>query len=268
MAVIETKFSVGDVVWYANTTATKHQRSCPDCLGTRKWQATSPAGGTFEVECPRCSAGYQGNHALSLDYSQWTPLARRLTIGQVTASTAIGDSYDAGHRYMCHETGVGSGSVYREHDLFETEAEALATAETRAKVQNAEAGGWIAKRYAETARFCDYQLKDAAIEAADRQSREHHHAVQYLLEDIEGAYDLGEVKASIERFRERATSGAFDDLAGPLRGLLGLCTLLLARDDLPPDVRESLASNHRVVAAKTILANVEAARAAPAEEAA
>lgn len=38
-----------------------------------------------------------------------------------------------------------------------------------------------------------------------------------------------------------------------LSGMVGLVDLLLARDDLPPAIREVLATNHRVIAAKGCL---------------
>lgn len=37
--LIETKFSIGDVVYYATTTTETKEHECPDCLGTRKWKA-------------------------------------------------------------------------------------------------------------------------------------------------------------------------------------------------------------------------------------
>lgn len=198
MAVIETKFSVGDTVWHANITTEARRHPCPDCLGSRRWEAKSPAGGVFAVDCPRCSVSYHGNDDLRLDYSVWTPTARRLTIGSVRAASGG----DQKHQYMCLETGVGSGRLYSEDDLFHTEAEALACASAKAAANNADASGWVAKQFNKSARFCDYQLKDAAMEAAVDGVRSSLYRVRYLLEALESAESLEEVNDRIERWRQ------------------------------------------------------------------
>lgn len=200
MAVIETKFGIGDVVWNANTTTETFSHPCPDCLGSRKWETRSPAGGVFETPCIRCSANYQSNHRLNLKYSQWTPYVRRLTVGLVRANAGG----DRGHEYMCLETGIGSGSLYYEDRLFATEAQALACAKATADLANADASGWVAKQYDETAQLCDYQLKDAEIAAATSQSRQALYRIQYLLEDLDSADTLDAVKERIASWREEA----------------------------------------------------------------
>lgn len=198
MATITTKYDIGDTVWYANITTETKQHDCPDCLGSREWSCTSPAGGTFPVPCPRCSAQYQSSDALNLKYSVWTPTARRLTIGSVRVDTS-----DEGHQYMCRETGVGSGSIYRENTLFETEAEALASASAKAAANNADATGWVAKQYDKTVKLSDYQLKDAEMEAAKSRSSSALRAVSYLLEDLDEAVTLDDVRASLAAWREK-----------------------------------------------------------------
>lgn len=49
---------------------------------------------------------------------------------------------------------------------------------------------------------------------------------------------------------------AAPELYETLSGLVGLCALLLA-NDLPPNVRAALETNHRIVAARAALAKVE-----------
>jgi hypothetical protein len=200
MATITTKYGVGDVVWHAGQTTTQQSHPCPDCLGSREWIATSPAGGKFPVSCPRCSTSYQANHKLSIKYAQWTPTTNRRTIGSVRADTYS----DRGAEYMCHETGVGSGSIYYEKDLFETQEAALAAALARCAVSNADQTGWVAKQFEGTAEFCDYQLKDAAIGAVESQVRELGIRIRCLLEDIEDAETIGEVRDAVTAWREEA----------------------------------------------------------------
>lgn len=169
MAVIETKFSIGDVVYCAGTETARKQHPCPDCNGTRKWSVTSPAGGNYEIGCPRCTTRYLSDRDLSLDYTAHVPRVQRLTIGSVQFNSAPG-SYDSGSRYMCLETGVGSGSVYNEGRLFATEAAALAAAEAMAALANSEQN-WIVTLYNKSLEISDYQLEHAKAKAADDYKR-------------------------------------------------------------------------------------------------
>lgn len=163
--LIETRFSVGDSVFCASTTVERKQHPCPDCLGSRKWKATSPAGAEYEFACPRCAASYQSNRDISLDYSEHVPLVRPLTIGSVQVNTAPG-SWDHGNRYMCRETGVGSGTVYNEDDLFGTEEGALEAAKLKAAEAN-KSSEWIVKLYNQTLSISDYQLDSATMKSAN-----------------------------------------------------------------------------------------------------
>jgi len=200
MAVIETKFGIGDRVWVAGRTTEKRQHPCPDCLGSRKWEARSPAGDVFEVACPRCGGGYQSNRSLSLDYSVYVPTARQMTIGQVRGFAGTADETE----YMCHETGIGSGNIWRESVMFASKDEATAAAQAECDQLNADADHWVAQRYNETAKFADYQLKDASIQAAESSASMLGTRVGILLEDLEDCETVAEVKSRIERWREDA----------------------------------------------------------------
>ncbi|TGT76742.1 MULTISPECIES: hypothetical protein [unclassified Mesorhizobium] len=164
MATLTTKYSVGDTVYHASTTSERKRHPCPDCQGTRKWKATSPAGSEYEFSCPRCAASYNSDRDLTLDYSAYVPFVTRLTIGSIQYNTAIG-SYDSGARYMCYETGIGSGSVYDEARLFETEDEATKAAQAMADDQNVNVE-WVATLYDKTLKISDYQLENAALKLA------------------------------------------------------------------------------------------------------
>lgn len=168
MATIETKYSVGDTVYHAGTTTERKQHPCPDCKGTRFWSATSPAGAEYKFACPRCSTQYSSFDDLRLDYTAAVPAVTRRTIGSIEVNTAR-DAYNHGPRYMCIETGVGSGSVYEEASLFETEEEALAAATLDANARNTEEG-WISKQYDKTLSVKDYQLDAALLKRAKDES--------------------------------------------------------------------------------------------------
>lgn len=203
MAVIETKYDIGDVVWHASINTERRSHPCPDCLGSKVWKAESPAGGVFEAPCPRCTEVYMSNRDLSLDYAQWTPFVRKLTIGLVQPN---GHAYSDGppqNQYMCHETGIGSGSIYRESVLFATEEEARAHGDLEATIHNSDADGWVAKQFSGSAKWSDYQLKDAAMKAAESRASEVAYAAAYLLEDLDEAESLDEVKRIIASWREK-----------------------------------------------------------------
>ena len=200
MATITTKYSVGDVVYHAGTTTERKQHPCPDCNGTRKWNAASPAGADYTFACPRCSASYRSFDDVSLDYTAFTPLVSKRTIGSVRFNSA-----DGGAEYMCHETGVGSGQIYREAFLFETEEEAQRVAEATAALNNRDTT-WIAKRYAWTLSISDYQLNGALLEAAKREqsrARSMLGSLTDLFEDIEQATDKEEILELVADYKRR-----------------------------------------------------------------
>lgn len=195
MATITTKFSIGDTVYHAWTTTERKKHPCPDCIGSRKWLAKSPAGREYSFDCPRCSSSYQSDRDLSIEYTIFTAAVHRRTIGQVRAQSGP----ESQNEYMCSETGVGSGTVYREETLFATEEEALAAAEIRAALSNAEVP-WVAEQYNKTLRVCDYQLSDASVKAeADRLSKVRI-TLNYLVEDIRGCISIEEVQREIGKF--------------------------------------------------------------------
>lgn len=119
------RYRIGDTVWHASTQHATEQLPCPDCLGSRVWKVTTPAGTDMTTPCLRCAPhGYLrsggGEDIPSLTVRKWTPYVARLTIGSVRIDTHD----DRPVSYMCCETGVGSGSIYYEPDLFATPEEA------------------------------------------------------------------------------------------------------------------------------------------------
>lgn len=194
MATIETKYSIGDTVWWASTTTVKKQHPCPDCNGTRQWKAISPAGEEYAFACPRCGVRYQSNDCLSLDYQAYTASVRKLTIGSIRHNTCPG-SYDHGTQYMCVETGVGGGQVYDESKLFPTQAEAEIVANSMAQEQNSTTE-WVVTRYNKTLELSDYQLSSAMIKDAEIQTRKAR-ALLWNLNDLFSSIDEADDKDAI-----------------------------------------------------------------------
>lgn len=211
MAVIETKYGIGDVVFHAGTTQERKQHPCPDCKGSRQWAATSPAGTEYAFRCPRCAASYQSNNSLSLNYVAHVPYVVSRTIGSVQYNSHPG-SYDHGARYMCTETGVGGGSVYNEADLFASHDEAMASATLKAAEANSSIGS-VVELYNKTLELSDYELGNALMEAATKQASVNGQLlwnVDELFETIKQAHDKD---AIVEALDEYVRYSRKDDLA-------------------------------------------------------
>lgn len=163
------KYKIGDSVFFRSMEMRKEKQPCPDCLETRKWKVSTPAGDEFEIQCARCASGYFD--APGIHVSSWHPVVRPLTIGSIRIDTAA----DAERRieYMCCETGVGSGSIYSEAHLFGNEADALAAAAALCAEKNAEqhqtkvierdrtlSGYKLSRAYAEAERRVSESLRD------------------------------------------------------------------------------------------------------------
>lgn len=217
MATLTTKFDVGDVVFYATTESVRRRRPCPDCLGTRTWQAISPGGRGYTFGCPRCSTNYQSNSDLSLDETVAEPRAAKFTILQVGWDSGWGDE-QAGPVYKSWPPGGGGGTSLREHQVFETEEQAMEAAKLLAEAQTTR----IAENpnyYRGNLKVCDYQLDQAATKAAENHLRRVHYDIGYLVEDLvelateasEGWRDLTPIKL-IEAIEKRFPKSLPDDL--------------------------------------------------------
>lgn len=198
MADLKTKFSIGEKVHFAGTHMVQKKHPCPDCKGSRKWQAESPAGGKYEFSCPRCSERYLSEQSLSLAYSQFDPYSRELTIGSVRVDTAD----DKPIVYMCVETGVGSGSIYREDDLFASEDEAMKAAKIKADLQNA-TNSWVVKQFDKTLSLSDYQLENALIKMTKDTKYRHEAKLGMLFDDLRDCETIEDVKRVLEGFSLR-----------------------------------------------------------------
>lgn len=202
MATITTKYEIGDQVYLASTTTVAKRHPCPDCLGKKEWMATSPAGGEYVFPCPRCSARYNANDDLRLEYSEFAASVVPLTIGSIQYNSAAG-SWDSGARYMCRETGIDSGSVYDEARLFPTEEEALAAAHALAAEQN-KTTPWVVQQYNKTRSVCDYQLSSAELKTAREavsRSRSMVWGINDLFSTIEEADDKDAIIEAIEDYK-------------------------------------------------------------------
>jgi hypothetical protein len=106
-----TRFLLNQKVWSVESKGTPITVHCPTCEGNGE---VAGADGR-KVYCTQCAG--TGYHTIGYTKVYWT---RELQIGQVTKTVGHGE----GEKYMCHETGLGSGLVWDVGSLYGTEEEA------------------------------------------------------------------------------------------------------------------------------------------------
>jgi hypothetical protein len=102
---------------------------------------------------------------------------------------------------MCCETGIGSGSIYYEHDLHASEAEAFAAAEAKASLSNAEVP-WVVEQFGKSLKVSDYQLSDASVQAEKDALQKRRIELNYVIEDIRECISVEEVQARLAKYDE------------------------------------------------------------------
>ncbi len=123
---IETKFDLGQAVWLVKEYPKHVTIPCPGCEG----RGDIPLADGTSGRCPKCYGNKTKVNVASVDWHVDGPM----TIGNVRVSlfgVPNEDEHEDERRYMCHETGVGSGTLWREPDLFATRQEAEAEAVMR-----------------------------------------------------------------------------------------------------------------------------------------
>lgn len=105
------RFDIGQRVFIVDIIRETRRHPCPDCNDTRTWTATSRAGESFTINCLRCSQTYSGVEVAPLAYEVAVVVVKELTVGSIQMDTNDRTSM---FRYMCVETGVGTGLVYNE----------------------------------------------------------------------------------------------------------------------------------------------------------
>jgi hypothetical protein len=133
------KYSVGDTFYVASVQHITAEHPCPDCLGSREWKVTTPAGHELTTPCVRCSSGYSSNDLPPLKYQAWEGKAELRTVGAIEVKWPHNASWDKHPvRYMA---GPGGGWVVTENDTFDTSEQAEGAAKLRAAEENAKIAG-------------------------------------------------------------------------------------------------------------------------------
>jgi hypothetical protein len=235
------RFAIGDTVYVADTVRTRARHECPDCNGTRKWSCKSPAGVEMEMDCPRCQRTAGWNDKLSLEFTKHATVVSALTVGSVQINTA-----DNEHpvRYMCHETGIGSGSVYYEDNFHATEESANLEARAKAlELQREEDDTPRAMQVAAYGRLGYFDaFQRSTREEIEQQVRD---SMKSTLPPSDGDHTAGEWRAhgnsdsddGVFRFDIDAVDPASGISLGICSGYGGLSSYFASRESGPANAR-------------------------------
>lgn len=109
--MIQPKYSIGQQVYAVHVSWLEERVQCPDCMGTKEWKVVLPSGEEFQHPCNTCRFGWQVTGFVS-NYADRARISH-LTIGSIQVDTAS----DEPVRYMCVETGIGTGTIHYEKTL-------------------------------------------------------------------------------------------------------------------------------------------------------
>lgn len=184
------KYRVGQRVFYPYTQTHSVEADCPDCLGQKEWRVCTPAGETIAVGCGTCD----GRGKVTTPTRHHVGYTKQMTVGSIKIDTGdVPDDGDSGSYrwpvcYMCEETGVGSGSVYTERRLCETEAEAVEMADDMARTSNLEAKKEEVKAHGGV-RDGHLRIVDDAYHAARQLVWDGYWQLRRLTENLRGLVD-------------------------------------------------------------------------------
>lgn len=116
------KFGIGDKVYLLFYSTKPYQQNCVDCVGVGYF--TTAIGNRQP-----CSTCHGCGHITKYTKTMWQVQLRTLTIGSMRYDSA--QSKNEQFEYMCVETGIRSGTVYKEVDFFSSQEEAQKEADKR-----------------------------------------------------------------------------------------------------------------------------------------
>lgn len=122
---LTSKYNLGDQVWYVGHPArVTRQVPCVLCNATGKLTLTN------SDKTPTCPDCYGSREITEVSVAPECPVEMR-TIGLVRVERRLGDPPKV--EYMAHETGIGTGFILPEDQLYATEDEAREAARTIAE---------------------------------------------------------------------------------------------------------------------------------------
>ena len=122
-SMIQPKYQIGQQVYFAWGGWKETFKTCPDCLGKMEWAVETPIGDKFTIPCGTCMYGYECRGIIP----EWgdQPEFNLVTIGSIRMDTGCKKHPIS---YMCEETGIGSGRIYYEENLFLNKEDAMLAA--------------------------------------------------------------------------------------------------------------------------------------------
>lgn len=131
MATLKTKYNLKQTVYNAYCTNQPYSVPCEDCDGTGYWKI---ANTEKTIGCHTCNKedGWYNTPGKITKY-KYFPGVQKLTIGQVRVT--IG--HQAEIRYMCKESGLGSGTLWSEKSLTDNYDLAVEASNILAEKKNA-----------------------------------------------------------------------------------------------------------------------------------
>jgi hypothetical protein len=138
MAIIETKYDVGDVVYKGDSTFEEQRVECPDCLGKKIVHITFADNRIEELPCYTCETWGLGRYSKGyLEYKKWVPRVRKGIISSIEFKDGKA-SYRTNYGWEFYE-GRSYEAIYndKESRIHPTEEEALVDAMSELERQNA-----------------------------------------------------------------------------------------------------------------------------------
>ena len=109
--MIETKYNIGDTVWFARYNQSNERAMCPDCGGTGRIRCIMHDETAVSVECRECQVGYDPPTGFVTVYGYFPQVEPFVITGAEVGPKGV-------TRYRSHHYNVEAD------ELFSTEAEA------------------------------------------------------------------------------------------------------------------------------------------------
>ena len=109
----ESQFSLGDRIFHIRRDTEQLYKECHKCRGKGELTILFPGGSQEKTDCREC---HDGRVRAGSQYS-WRPQPNPLTVGKITVEVD-GNDLTIQETYMCNETGIGSGTLYRGQHMF------------------------------------------------------------------------------------------------------------------------------------------------------
>ena len=139
MPTYRSRYDIGDTVWGVSIRPAQYRERCVVCNGSGRAKIEGHPHLTTGCPVRECYDGY-----ISIAAGKQFEL-RQLTIGSirievnlpmlVSETVTVSECRRSEVKYMCRETGVGSGRLWDEENLFRSREEAEAIARRRGAVR-------------------------------------------------------------------------------------------------------------------------------------